>query len=276
MIVSVIIPAYNRASVIEKSIKSVLNQTFSDLELIIVDDGSTDNTEDIINKISDTRIRYIRQKNNGACAARNNGIEHAKGELIAFHDSDDIWHCDKLEKQIAVLRRTNADVVFCKMNKIINGVNYGFASNFFKEGFLERDTLPLCIGTQTLIGKNSVFKQEKFDVDMPRFQEFELLIRIQKKFSIYSINDSLVDYILQKDSISKNPKTYLHAWNLILLKHSNFFNVYRSSCNRIVYDILENGFAVNNWNERVKFILLAFKFSKSPRTIARIVRRLFV
>ena len=89
-LVSVIIPTYNRAHLIKRSAMSVLNQTYSNLELIIVDDGSTDNTEEVVKSIDDNRVIYIKQPNQGACAARNNGIDHAKGEFIAFQDSDDV------------------------------------------------------------------------------------------------------------------------------------------------------------------------------------------
>ena len=89
--VSVVIPTFNRADTIGDSIKSVLEQTFKDFEVIVVDDGSTDGTESVVAAFGDSRIKYIMQDNAGACAARNNGIRHANGEYIAFQDSDDYW-----------------------------------------------------------------------------------------------------------------------------------------------------------------------------------------
>ena len=90
--VSVIIPTYNRATTIIKSINSVLNQTYSNFEIVVVDDNSDDNTKDIIKQIQDDRIIYIKNKKNlGAASARNIGIKNATGELIAFQDSDDEW-----------------------------------------------------------------------------------------------------------------------------------------------------------------------------------------
>ena len=114
-LVSVIIPTYNRAHLIKRSAESVLNQTYTNLELIIVDDGSTDDTEEVVKTLNDNRVTYIKQPNQGACAARNNGIDHAKGEFIAFQDSDDVWHEDKLEKQIKCLKETGADFCFCSV-----------------------------------------------------------------------------------------------------------------------------------------------------------------
>ena len=117
--ISVVIPSYNRENTISNSIESVLKQTYSDIEVIVVDDGSTDKTEDIVKGIGDNRIRYIKlEKNSGACVARNIGIMNANGSYIAFQDSDDIWHPDKLEKQYQAIKKYNADLVFCKMIKI--------------------------------------------------------------------------------------------------------------------------------------------------------------
>ena len=100
--VSVIIPTYNRAKWLKKSIQSVLDQTYRDLELIVVDDGSTDRTPEVVKSFKDKRIRYFRQtkkfpiKSQGAAAARNVGIKKARGEFIAFNDDDDLWKKRKL------------------------------------------------------------------------------------------------------------------------------------------------------------------------------------
>jgi glycosyltransferase involved in cell wall biosynthesis len=101
-LVSVILPTYNRAHVLGKAIESILNQTYSNFEIIIVDDGSLDSTEKLVARYRDNRIKYIRHtKNQGAVAARNTGIVASKGEYIAFQDSDNEWLPEKLEKQIA-------------------------------------------------------------------------------------------------------------------------------------------------------------------------------
>ena len=110
--VSVIIPTYNREATLKRAVESVLNQTYTDFELIIVDDGSTDNTRQLVENIHDDRITYYYVKiNSGAAAARNYGIERAEGEYIAFQDSDDYWHSDKLEKQMKVME-SNPDIGF--------------------------------------------------------------------------------------------------------------------------------------------------------------------
>ena len=103
--ISVIVPTYNRADLISETIESILNQTYKYFELIIVDDGSTDNTEEVIRKFKDSRIKYIKTDNwGGPARPRNTGIKKTKGEYIAFCDDDDIWLPKKLEKQIRVFK----------------------------------------------------------------------------------------------------------------------------------------------------------------------------
>ena len=251
--ISVVLPSYNRAHILPRAIESILGQTYKDIELIIVDDGSSDNTAEVVGSFSDSRIVYVRQENAGACAARNNGIAHARGDYIAFQDSDDIWHQDKLEKQLATLQNTGADVVFCRMNRMVGGEKVGLVSDYFHEGFLPKDEVPMSIGTQTLVGKSEVFTQERFDSEMPRFQEFEMLVRAQ-------------------NSISVKPSSVLTAWNLILKKHPDFFRVYGSSRERIARDVQLNAKSVSDFAKRWRLALFSFKFSKSPKTLARFIK----
>lgn len=107
-------PAYNSGAYIAEAVRSVQAQTYPDWELVVVDDGSTDETAGIVRDISraDARVRYIFQQNGGQGKARNAGLRHARGDLIAFLDSDDLWLRDKLELQVEVLRREKADLVF--------------------------------------------------------------------------------------------------------------------------------------------------------------------
>lgn len=223
--VSVIIPAYNRENTIVQSAKSVLDQTYKDLELIIVDDCSSDGTKSIVLSLAaeDDRVHYFRhEKNQGACIARNTGIEAAKGDYIAFQDSDDIWHLDKLEKQMNSIIKSNADVVFCKYNRLLDGKLVEIGPSQYTEGFLDPVVNLFSIGTQTLLGKREVFEEFRFDSDLPRFQELELLIRITKKYKLYCLDDPLVEYNAGiTGSIGVNPEKAFTAINIILKKHSD-------------------------------------------------------
>jgi glycosyltransferase involved in cell wall biosynthesis len=111
--VSVVIPTYNRARTIERAIDSVLAQTFQDFEVIVVDDGSQDETKGVLSRFGD-RIRLIIQENRGVSAARNTGIQAAHGKWIAFLDSDDEWHPAKLEKQMECLQKHGATICFAR------------------------------------------------------------------------------------------------------------------------------------------------------------------
>ena len=118
--VSVITASYNCAKFIEESIKSVLNQTYDNLELIIIDDCSTDNTDEIIKKyLSDQRIRYLKnEKNSGAAVSRNYALREAKGKWIAFLDSDDLWLPEKLELQVNFMKYHNYNFSYTSYEEI--------------------------------------------------------------------------------------------------------------------------------------------------------------
>ena len=270
--ISIVLPSFNRAHILPKAVESILRQTYKNFELIIVDDGSSDNTCEVVKGFNDDRVVYVHQENAGACVARNNGIDHARGEYIAFQDSDDVWHEDKLEKQLTTLRNTGADVVFCRMNRMSDGKNVGLVSDYFHEGFLSKEELPMSIGTQTLMGKSAVFKQEKFDSEMPRFQEFEMLVRVQRSFSIYCMEEPLADYHLQNDSISKRPEKYLRSWNLMLQKHPDFFRIYNTSRDRVARDVQVNAKSISAFSQRMRLALFSLGISKSPKTLARFVK----
>ena len=111
--ISAIVPAYNAERTIKETINSVQNQTFYDLEIIVIDDGSTDRTLEILASISDDRLKIFSYENSGVCVARNRGISHASGEFIAFVDADDLWEADKLEAQsIALKQDPTADIAY--------------------------------------------------------------------------------------------------------------------------------------------------------------------
>jgi glycosyltransferase involved in cell wall biosynthesis len=113
--VSVIIPAYNRTGIIRDTIENIFQQTYGNIELIIVDDGSTDDTQSVLRSYGG-RIQWATQENAGPASARNHGIRMAKGEIIAFQDSDDAWHPAKIERQVSLLERAGDSVPCCLCN----------------------------------------------------------------------------------------------------------------------------------------------------------------
>lgn len=224
-LVSVIIPTYNRGRLILDSINSVLNQTYKNIELIVVDDCSTDNTEEILKSINDSRIKYVKlEKNSGACIARNKGIELSTGKFIAFNDSDDLWITTKLEKQLCFLKNYNADIVICKMecrtpenNFIHNFPNIEFDRKISYKDLLKYNSA----STQTIFGKTDCFKEIIFDATMPRLQDWDEVLRLSQKYRIFYQNEILVNTFFQKDSISTHPEKAVLAMQKIFEKHKD-------------------------------------------------------
>lgn len=239
--ISVILPVYNREKTIKQSIDSILQQTYKDFELIIVDDGSTDGTKRVIKEIGDSRIVYVYQDNSGACVARNRGIDMSRGEYIAFHDSDDTWISNKLEKQFNALIKSKADIVICKM-KNINEYGIVEMPKGLREGVLKKKDSLMNIGTQSILGKKEVFEKCRFDTDMPRLQDFELLLRISKTYKIYFLDETLVNYYTGGLSISSNESKFLLALSLLERKHPQLFE----EKSRTLHDIGKLCLAVSN------------------------------
>lgn len=228
--VSVIIPTYNRAHLICRAIQSVLNQTYQDFEIIVVDDASTDNTEDvIIRNFNDSRIRFVRsQDNRGASAARNKGIELAKGKYIAFQDSDDEWFAEKLDEQIETFRIISPEVGViytdmlwvCKDGKI----KYWHSPTLIDGALINPRTLDYQvagIGIQsTLMKKEFVEYVGYFDEAFPKYIDLELMIRLSKHCLFYHIKKPLVKYY-ESDGIWSNMNTLPVARKLLLERYSN-------------------------------------------------------
>lgn len=264
-LISVIIPTYNRAHLIKRSATSVLNQTYKNLELIIVDDGSTDNTKEVIDSLNDKRIVYVKQENQGVSMARNNGVAIAKGEYIAFQDSDDVWHLDKLEKQLFALQENNADIIFCKILKIGN-LRKMKEPSYIKEGFLPKNILPFNFFPQSSLGKTEIFKNNFFDKTIQGIEDFDLAIRIHKKYSIYCINDALIDYYYTVDSISLNSERRINDLKTILNKNKNFLKEYsHSSLELVAYNFLYAVFDINDSTKRQDALNFILTISNSTK-----------
>lgn len=222
--VSVIIPTYNREKTLRRSIDSVLSQSYRDLELIISDDCSTDRTRELVESIEDPRVRYVRlEKNSGACAARNAGIDAAKGEWIAFQDSDDSWLPGKLERQLEVLEETKADVCFHKLRRHYRqSGKIKYFPRPDESGFMTHRQMcnePM-ISTQTIIGKREVFEEHRFDPKVKKAQDYDWGIRASQNHSIYYLNEVLAEQYFQDDSISaKGLRTVIQMRQYFLEKY---------------------------------------------------------
>lgn len=225
--ISVVIPVYNREKTVKQSVESVLNQTVSDIEVIIVDDASKDNSVKIVKEIQDNRVKIIElEENKGACVARNIGIKEARGEYIAFHDSDDLWVNDKLEISLKVLKEKKADVVFTAFcRKYLSGrteklpkYDLNQYENKVREILWDNP-----ITTPTLFGKSEVFKTLCFDEEMPRFQDWDIGIRIAEKYKIYYIDSELTISNIQDNSLTMNPEKAIVALERMHKKYPLYY-----------------------------------------------------
>jgi len=225
-LVSVVIPTYNRAKTIIRAIDSVLNQTYTNLELLVIDDNSKDDTERVIQEhLSDSRFRYIKlSKNIGGGGARNKGIEEAKGKYIAFQDSDDEWMLDKLEKQMAIFATyPDVDVVFARIQ------NNGEPNTAFpKRDITESKNLYIellkdnYIGTVTaIIKKEKLIRVNGFDQSLPRLQDWDLFIRLSQIAKFHMLQDILCDVYLQEDSVSNSSKALETALSVFDKKYKD-------------------------------------------------------
>ena len=227
-LVSIIIPTYNGADKICAAVDSVLNQTYENIEVIVVDDCSTDDTLGLLKQINDSRLKIIcHEKNKGQNAARNTGIKSCSGEYIAHHDSDDVWRLNKLEIQINKLIEKNADIICCQTavnDEISHKYIYNHPdSKLVKEGFISYNQLLKynCTTSQTLLGKAECFKTVLFDETQPRFTDWALSLDLVKKYNFYYQEVVLADVFQQQDSITKNPQKGVKGMEMLFEKHKN-------------------------------------------------------
>jgi len=233
--VSVVIPTYNSADTLSRAIDSVLNQTFADFELIVVDDASEDSTEDVISDYGDRVAFYQHNVNRGGSAARNTGIKHANGQYISFLDADDEWLPEKLELQVNELQKApdTCVAVYCNRSYVTNysgkireffarlvgtGINinnYEGGDELIKEILL----MNFSTGASTLVVKKDTIEEiGGFNPNYPRHQDWEFLIRVLKEGKLIHINQSLV---IKHDTGQPGPETFEKGKELLLSDFSD-------------------------------------------------------
>lgn len=188
-LVSVIIPTYNRAGVIKNAIESVLCQTYGNIEIIVVDDGSTDNTKDALLSCKD-RIKYFYKENGGVSSARNFGIREARGEYVAFLDSDDIWLPPKIERQLDLLAKNNdldcmiGDIEFIDISgKVMkrSDMRKQIPHDGMILKYLVKNFQTMC----TILMKREIFADVGyFDEELKTAEDIDMLLRIASKYKI--------------------------------------------------------------------------------------------
>jgi glycosyltransferase involved in cell wall biosynthesis len=194
-LVSVILPTYNRGWILAEAIDSVLAQDFKDYELIVVDDGSTDNTREILDAYRQDIIVF-RQANKGVSAARNRGIAEAGGQLVAFLDSDDLWLPRKLSRQVDFFK-SNPDAVINQTEEIWirNGVRVNPKDRHRKpSGMIFERSLELClVSPSAVMIQNALFDAVGvFDENLPACEDYDLWLRISCRYPVHLIDTPLI------------------------------------------------------------------------------------
>ena len=228
-LVSIIMPSYNTGNYIGESIAAVLEQSYTDWELIIVDDCSTDNTEQIVESFRDERIRYLKnEKNSGAAVSRNKALLEAKGKWIAFLDSDDLWSEDKLEKQIRFMQENE----------------YYFSYTKYSEIDEESKSLNVMVSGPKVITKRGMFRycwpgcltvmydREKIGLiqieDIKKNNDYAMWLKVIKKSKCYLLNEDLAKYRKRSGSISNHSYRKLIKWHYKLFRQAEKMGFIRS------------------------------------------------
>lgn len=207
-LVSVIIPVYNASKFIENTIKSVLTQNYSKLEIIIIDDGSTDTTKDVVKSIKDSRIEYVFQQNQTQAIARNVGINRAKGKFIAFIDSDDLWEPNKIEKQLSLFDNPEIGLVYSNLSYIDEkGLSLKKSVPIMYKGMVAEKLIitnfianSSVVARKNLLLKNNIFFRKK----RQGVEDWDIWLRLAVFAKFDYSKDKLLKYRIHEENISKN------------------------------------------------------------------------
>lgn len=232
-LVSIIMPSYNTSAYIEMAIKSVLQQTYQNWELIIVDDCSTDDTDEVVSKFNDERITYIKNNiNSGAAISRNKALRCARGRWIAFLDSDDLWKPRKLEKQISFMEKQGCHFSYTKYEEIdengqSNGVVVSGPVKVTKTG-MGNYCWPGCL---TVMYDAAVVGTLQIE-DIKKNNDYAMWLKVCKKADCYLLNECLASYRKDRNgSISTHSYKTLIKWHYRLYREAEKENIFMSLFN---------------------------------------------
>jgi glycosyltransferase involved in cell wall biosynthesis len=247
-LISVIIPMYNTLHYIERTIESVLTQTYRSLEVVVVDDGSTDNGAEIVKALmlKDPRIKYIFQSNQGVSAARNNAITQSTGEYLAFLDSDDLWFPDKLQKQMTRIISTNMDACYCGYQYFCEDVKGKTFPKHYFEGkiLLEVIKEKVSVWTSTVVVKKSIVVNNSlsFRTGLNWAEDMDFFYRLLYKCEFCCVKEILALYRQRPNSLSASPERLLEVqlWK-------DFNDWIQTTKSPITYDKQKIEKAINNY-----------------------------
>lgn len=224
--VSIVIPTWNRSSKVVRAINSCLNQTYYINEIIVVDDGSTDNTKDVISKLQSQypNIKYVYQTNQGSQKARNNGIKNATTELIGFLDSDDEYLPEKIQKQVAVFLSKDVDIVSCFMKRVFeNGKEHRYGWIVDENALVELLKYKTYVDNNSALFKKTCFDKIRFDENCKSSQEWDLHISMAQHFKYQTVKEVLSIYHMQEtdNNVFRTADVEFKGIYYVLKKHKN-------------------------------------------------------
>ncbi|MGL4503388.1 MAG: glycosyltransferase [Planktothrix sp.] len=271
--ISVIIPAYNSENTIQETIESVLNQTFQDLELIVINDGSVDKTLEVISSFSDARIQVFSYSNSGAQKSRNRGISHASGEYLSFLDSDDMWEPEKLEFQLKALQENSEAAVayswtnwidesgkFLRRGSYISKTGDIFA-NLLLVDFIEN-------GSNPLIRANAMAEVGYFDESLVGGQDWDMWLRLAARYPFVAVPYPHILYRQSANSWSSNVER----------QESGFLQVIEKALNQESQRVshLKNHIIANRYKCLLVDILDRFPAPERGLTAARFLKTVLI
>lgn len=268
--VSVIIPNYNYGRFIREAIESVLAQTLQPVEIIVVDDGSTDDSVQIVNSFGE-RVKLIQQSNGGVGKARNTGVNNTTGDLLAFLDADDIWFPNKLEKQVELFQnQPNLDYVSCGMREFdVNGKTIGeyipLTEHWNIEGILLFNQPIVASGSAIVVKKEAFKKVGGFDErgDLHPSEDWDFVRRVSEVCSIGAVADILVNYRNHGNNGHLKIPRFEHAMTLAFEKafknkQSNIQNVKRQSYGNLHKILAGSYFKTRQYKQFIKHSMKSF------------------
>jgi glycosyltransferase involved in cell wall biosynthesis len=243
-LVSIIMPSYNTGRFIKETIESVLAQSYPAWELIIVDDCSTDDTDDVVSQyLADKRIRYIKNDtNSGAAVSRNKALREAKGKWIAFLDSDDLWEKNKLENQIKFMEENNycfsyTNYIEIDENSVPNGKMVTGPKKITKTGMFNY-CWPGCLTVMYNAEKIGLIQIK----DIKKNNDYALWLKVCKKADCFLLNETLARYRKRSGSISNHSYKSLIKWHYKLFKEAEEINAVSSfflTCRNLLFGVLK-------------------------------------
>lgn len=222
--VSVVIPAYNAMNYLPETLENALSQTYDDFEVIVVNDGSSDETEQWVSQIKDSRVKLISQKNQGLAGARNTGIAHAKGEYIAFLDADDLWEPTKLEKQLRVLEENpEVGLVYTWVAYIDDkGESTGRVFKHQIEGDVWQKLTEHNIvesGSVAMVRRDCFENCGVFDRNLGSYvEDWDMWLRLATRYHFKVVQEPLVYYRQVATSASRNWEAMEQSFQLVIEK----------------------------------------------------------